>query len=159
MQHKAENEAAKARKAAWHAANRERILAARKASQTPETMAAARARARQWEKDHPEWRALNRRAWAKANPEKVAAKTQRRLALLRGVPAELVTVTELLLDQDFKCHLCGTAIDPECKYPDPQCPTIDHVIPLACGGTGLRENLRAAHMRCNSAKGARVMTA
>lgn len=157
--HQAENFTARHRKAAWYLANRDRILADRAAAQTPEKRATAVARARKWAKENPEWRAANRRAWAKANPQKVAANTQRRLARKRGVPADKVTVMELLVDQDFKCHLCGNAIDPDCRYPDPECPTIDHVIPLSRGGTGLRENLKAAHMRCNSAKGAKVMQA
>ncbi|MGH3251837.1 MAG: HNH endonuclease [Trebonia sp.] len=157
MRHEAENAAAKERKSLWHLANRDRRLADQQAAQTPEARAEAAARTRQWRKDNPDKVAANRKAWAKANPEKVAAKTQRRLARQRSMPADLVTVTELLAEQTFRCHICGNVIDPGCKYPDAECPTIDHIIPLSRGGSGLRSNLKAAHMRCNSAKGVKVM--
>lgn len=145
------------RQAAWHQANRERIRAEWAASRTEEKRAIAVERARQWAQANPERRAELRRQYARANPDKVAARTQRRRARQRGVPSDLVTVTELMRDQDFLCYLCNTPIDPACKYPHPMCPSIDHVIPLAKGGTGLRENLRAAHMGCNSAKRDRLL--
>lgn len=42
------------------------------------------------------------------------------------------------------CHLCGR----------PGATTIDHIIPRALGGTDDLDNLRPAHHRCNSARGA-----
>jgi 5-methylcytosine-specific restriction endonuclease McrA len=35
-------------------------------------------------------------------------------------------------------------------------PTIDHILPLARGGTHEPSNVQAAHFGCNAAKGARV---
>lgn len=37
---------------------------------------------------------------------------------------------------------------------DPLSPVIDHVIPLACGGSDLRVNVQLAHFFCNGSKGA-----
>lgn len=40
--------------------------------------------------------------------------------------------------------------------PDRLAPTLDHIIPLAAGGTHEPSNCQCAHFSCNSAKGARV---
>lgn len=55
----------------------------------------------------------------------------------------------------YKCHLCGRKTDPTKQVPHPLAPTIDHVIPLAAGGTHEPANCRTAHYRCNNIKGAR----
>lgn len=44
------------------------------------------------------------------------------------------------------CHLCGQA----------GATTVDHLVPAHLGGTDDLSNLAAAHMGCNSRKGARV---
>jgi 5-methylcytosine-specific restriction endonuclease McrA len=143
--------------ARWYAANRERIRAAWLAKQTDVTRALAVERTRKWMQDNPEWRKENRRKWAKANPEKVATIAQRRRARQRKAPAELVTLADLLAEQVHTCYLCDLPIDPERKYPDALSASVDHVIPLSRGGSGLRENLRAAHLGCNVAKGDRLI--
>lgn len=141
--------------ARWYAANRARIREAWVANQTDVTRAAAVERVRRWRQENPERRRQNRRMWAKANPEKVAAVGQRRRARQRQAPAELVMLADLLAEQAHTCYLCGLPIDPERKYPDALSASVDHVIPLSRGGSGLRENLRAAHLGCNVAKGNR----
>jgi 5-methylcytosine-specific restriction endonuclease McrA len=46
----------------------------------------------------------------------------------------------------------GRAIDPDLyRTVSPWAPTVDHVIPRSRGGTGIRDNLRAAHRKCNDA--------
>lgn len=42
------------------------------------------------------------------------------------------------------CHLCGM----------PGANSIDHLVPRAAGGTDDLDNLRPAHSRCNSSRGA-----
>ena len=62
----------------------------------------------------------------------------------------------LILSEEDACHLCGQRVDKELQWPHPMCPVIDHVVPLARGGSKLeRTNLRLAHNRCNRKKGAR----
>ena len=146
-----------ASQARWYAANRERIRTNRLAKQTDATRALAVERTRRWMRDNPERRQENRRKWAKANPEKVAAIGQRRRARQRKVPAEMVTLAELLAEQAHTCYLCGSPIDSKRKYPDALPASVDHFIPLSRGGSGLRENLRAAHLGCNVAKGDRLV--
>lgn len=50
------------------------------------------------------------------------------------------------------CHLCGKGIRRHDVVPAPLAPVLDHVIPLAQGGTHEPANVRAAHYRCNSIK-------
>jgi 5-methylcytosine-specific restriction endonuclease McrA len=56
--------------------------------------------------------------------------------------------------QRLPCHICGKAIDYSLQANDPMSFAMDHVNPMARGGHPLaRSNVRAAHRRCNSAKG------
>ena len=55
----------------------------------------------------------------------------------------------------YKCHLCGKRCDPTKAVPHPRAPTIDHVIPLASGGTHEPANCRTACFLCNAVKGDR----
>lgn len=56
---------------------------------------------------------------------------------------------------NWRCHLCGKKVKRAAKAPDPMAPTIDHVVPLAQGGTHEPANCRTAHFICNAQKGAR----
>lgn len=53
----------------------------------------------------------------------------------------------------WKCHLCGKPVRRDVLVPDALAPTIDHVVPLAQGGTHEPINCRTAHFLCNSIKG------
>ena len=54
------------------------------------------------------------------------------------------------------CHLCGQPINLTLTGTrDPMRLSLDHLIPRSRGGTNSIENLRPAHFRCNSARGAR----
>jgi 5-methylcytosine-specific restriction endonuclease McrA len=54
----------------------------------------------------------------------------------------------------WKCQICGKAIPKRAKVPEPKAPTIDHIIPLAVGGTHEMKNVQAAHFWCNANKSA-----
>ena len=53
------------------------------------------------------------------------------------------------------CQLCGDPVDPDARYPDDQCGSLDHIIPLASGGDHSYANTQLAHALCNSLKGDR----
>lgn len=53
---------------------------------------------------------------------------------------------ELLAEQGGRCALCRLELQPNAV-------TIDHIVPLALGGTSVRTNLQAAHRKCNTWKG------
>lgn len=51
--------------------------------------------------------------------------------------------------QGTDCGICGEAVDMSVRFPDRACATIDHILPLAMGGTDAVGNLRLAHYSCN----------
>lgn len=55
----------------------------------------------------------------------------------------------------WTCWICGGPIARRHRNDDPLSPSVDHVVPLALGGTDDDENLKAAHRGCNSRRGAR----
>jgi len=55
-----------------------------------------------------------------------------------------------VLGEEPNCWVCDQPIDPAIAWPDPMSGSGDHVVPLEAGGAQLdRDNVRAAHMRCN----------
>jgi 5-methylcytosine-specific restriction endonuclease McrA len=56
----------------------------------------------------------------------------------------------------WQCQLCGDPVKRNAKVPDPKAPTIDHIVPLAAGGTHEPANAQCAHFLCNSRKGHRA---
>jgi hypothetical protein len=59
---------------------------------------------------------------------------------------------EAIFERDgYTCYLCGVQTD-NSSWPNPRYPTIDHVIPLAMGGTHTMANVRCACFACNSIK-------
>lgn len=57
----------------------------------------------------------------------------------------------------LRCHICLQEIDPALRRPHPQSLSIDHLVPQSRGGSNALENLRPAHLGCNSARGARQL--
>lgn len=61
----------------------------------------------------------------------------------------------VFMRDDWTCQLCGNKVARSEKVPHPQAPTIDHIIPLARGGTHEMANVQTACFICNSRKGDR----
>lgn len=57
----------------------------------------------------------------------------------------------------WTCHLCHKPIDNNADRKSPEGATIDHLVPLALGGSDEPSNVAAAHWRCNRDKGIRAM--
>ena len=55
----------------------------------------------------------------------------------------------------YVCYLCHKPTDPSKTVPHPRAPTLDHVIPLAKGGTHEPSNVATACFQCNCIKGDR----
>ena len=55
----------------------------------------------------------------------------------------------------WRCQLCHAVVDRSLAYPSPGMATIDHVIPLASGGSHDPSNWQTAHLGCNVEKGTR----
>ncbi|MFC8733580.1 HNH endonuclease [Luteimicrobium sp. NPDC057192] len=56
------------------------------------------------------------------------------------------------------CHLCLERINLAAPPRHPSGPSADHVVPRKYGGSDHLSNLRPAHRRCNSRRGARLLT-
>lgn len=61
---------------------------------------------------------------------------------------------EVFQRDGWVCGLCGVAVDPEPKWPDPMSASLDHIKPLVAGGEHSRQNTQLAHWICNVRKGA-----
>lgn len=80
----------------------------------------------------------------------------RRANRLRLGPTQRVYRLRVYGRDQWKCGLCGGAVQPDLLVPHPGAPTLDHVIPIAAGGSHTYANVQLAHFLCNSRKGARV---
>lgn len=77
---------------------------------------------------------------------------QRRRARQRDAFVAPVNRRRIFERDKWRCGLCGKAVKRGAIAPHPLSPTIDHVIPLAKGGTHEPANVQTAHYICNSRK-------
>lgn len=78
----------------------------------------------------------------------------KRRAVKKNAFVQRVNRKDIYLRDKGKCGICGKRIDLKIKYPHLLSLTIDHIIPLACGGTHEPKNVQIAHFICNSKKSA-----
>lgn len=58
-----------------------------------------------------------------------------------------------ILASENICALCGKPVDKSLKFPNPEAPTVDHIIPVSRGGhPSAIDNLQLAHAMCNRLK-------
>jgi hypothetical protein len=82
------------------------------------------------------------------------SKALRRQRQRTNGPSEVISRQFIYERDNWTCYLCGTSVDRHSSPLDPLYPTLDHVMPLALGGTHTADNLRLACRACNMAKGA-----
>lgn len=114
-----------------------------------------RARTARWRAENSDAVTEQYRRWRIANADTVRAKNNRRRALLLEAFVADVDLQQIWDRDGGICQLCGDSIDPELPWPDPMSKTIDHVVPLANGGTHEPANVQLAHALCNCIKGNR----
>ena len=94
-----------------------------------------------------------------AAPGNLRARRQRgrqaRRAALAAVESEPYTLADIAGRDGWDCWLCGEGVDPEARWPDRQCASVDHVVPLSLGGPDVLANVRLAHWYCNTLRGVR----
>jgi 5-methylcytosine-specific restriction endonuclease McrA len=81
--------------------------------------------------------------------------TRRRRARKKTAVVEKFTSVEIFVRDGYRCHICRKKCTATAVVPAPLAPTIDHLIPLACGGEHTRANVATACFHCNSVKGDR----
>ena len=119
----------------------------------PET---ARARRRQWVEEHREqsraYARTNIKLWRKKNPTKKRALDLRRRAQINGSPHTETVDKAIIYKRDKEiCSLCHTKV----AWEDV---SLDHIIPLALGGTHTYKNIALAHWLCNVRKNVKAIT-
>ncbi len=74
----------------------------------------------------------------------------RRKKYALGDDIDAMTLFELF---GWTCFLCKESIDRRKRCPDYQAATVEHIVPLAHGGTHTWDNVAPAHYLCNQKKG------
>lgn len=78
----------------------------------------------------------------------------RRRAIEAGAYVEDVWRSKVYERDGYTCQLCHKPAKMAAEVPHPKAPTLDHIIPLAAGGTHEYANVQLAHFICNSIKSA-----
>lgn len=79
--------------------------------------------------------------------------TQRRYRLIEnGEIDHNITLKKLIKRDNEMCYICNDKVNVNSNSNADEYPSIDHVIPVAKGGTHTWDNVRLAHRYCNSVK-------
>lgn len=90
--------------------------------------------------------------------ERFRDKAKRRRARIKSnAEPDSVRALDVLERDNWTCQLCLEPIDATIQWPDPLSRSIDHVLALVNGGAHALDNLQAAHLGCNSRKGAQLL--
>lgn len=81
-----------------------------------------------------------------------AEKNSKRRCRKFGVPFQPIDHRQVYARDSGRCWVCGAPVDLEVKEREVMSATIDHVIPLSEGGPHTIDNVRLAHMICNSTR-------
>lgn len=66
---------------------------------------------------------------------------------------ELISLAYIAERDRWRCGICGGRVAKSRNHPDPLAPSIDHIVPIACGGEPSNPaNLQLSHLRCNLVK-------
>jgi 5-methylcytosine-specific restriction endonuclease McrA len=111
---------------------------------------ACRQRGAAWRESHPELMRQYRAAYKRRNLARQADYRAERRARIAGLPSERIDRAAVFLRDDGWCYLCGYAVDETDWH-------LDHVTPIARGGSHTSGNVAVTHPRCNQSKGARLV--
>lgn len=78
----------------------------------------------------------------------------RRRARIRNAEHESIDPRDVFERDGWICGICGTKVSRRLKYPHPRSASLDHIRPLAEGGTHTLGNVQCSHLACNLNKGA-----
>jgi hypothetical protein len=91
-----------------------------------------------------------------AKQAKKANKAKRRARAKTNGPYESIWPSKVFKRDGWVCQLCNEPCDQDATVPEPKAATLDHIIPLAKGGTHTMNNMQCACFECNSRKGDNV---
>jgi 5-methylcytosine-specific restriction endonuclease McrA len=126
-------EKAKAAEAQWRKANPERKAALQ----------------REYAQRHPERVLANLKRWQEENPDKYRDQVLIKRARRRGArTGEKVILDDIIQHDRGRCGICGDPIIGQLH--------LDHVVPIAAGGSHEPDNVQLAHPDCNARKWAKL---
>lgn len=102
---------------------------------------------------HPGAEQASKKKWRINNVEKTRELTLRRLAKKREAFRAAVDRLAIFERDGWTCQLCYTPVDPKLNKRHPMMASLDHIVPLSCGGTHEPSNVQLAHLICNIKKG------
>ena len=97
-------------------------------------------------------RAARERARTPEGRRRQRDRAARRRARKRGRHNEHISHLKVFDRDAWLCHICGKPVDRGLAFPDPMSASLDHVVPLAKGGTHTYANVACSHLICNSRK-------
>ena len=107
---------------------------------------AGRARSAEWRTANPDREKANHQAWRAANPDasKVHNQNRRALRINNGGVLSKGIAEKLFKLQRGKCACCSQPLGDNYH--------IDHIMPMALGGTNTDDNVQLLRQRCNNQK-------
>jgi 5-methylcytosine-specific restriction endonuclease McrA len=121
----------------------------------------ALARTRRWRKRNPDKVAEGSRRWRAENPERNREIKRnghhRRKARLIEAFVEDVNRIVVFERDGYICQLCGIECSTKVDWPAKNFATLDHIIPLAKGGTHEYANVQLLCLPCNCSKQDRLI--
>lgn len=82
-------------------------------------------------------------------------KNDRRRKKARTEESKSISIQALFTRDNGICWICGGKCDMNADTNSNEYPSIDHVVPVSCGGKDEWDNVRLAHRWCNSKRGNR----
>jgi len=93
----------------------------------------------------------------KRNKERKKNQKRKRRALIRGASKGIAfSYKDIFKRDNWKCKLCGCNVQKKDIYAD-NAAELDHIIPVAKGGTDIPSNLQTLCFDCNRGKGVKIM--
>jgi 5-methylcytosine-specific restriction endonuclease McrA len=131
----------------WRAKNPDKV-AAQKLRHREKYRDKAAAKTRQWRLANPDWAKEQVRQWQANNPEQRRCLNRKYRAIRKAAPGShnAADIRNIMKLQRRCCAICREKLGK--KY------HVDHIIPLALGGTNDRRNLQITCEPCNLVKAA-----
>jgi 5-methylcytosine-specific restriction endonuclease McrA len=93
---------------------------------------------------------------SKRNDSRITRSARR--AKIRAVDHEPIDPLQVMARDGWRCHICGTSTPRRLRGTlNDRAPQLDHILPLAEGGTHTLDNVACACRNCNRIKGSRPL--
>ena len=105
--------------------------------------------------NNPEAEKIRTKKYRQNHPERIRDLMRKRRAIKNGVISDNIVSIDIFKRDNWKCKICGIALNKHGKIPDKDTPTIDHIVPLSKGGSHTYDNVQTVCYICNCKKGNR----